>query len=88
MIMKADHPELTIIDIKERLKLESISLEELSKIVDDVIDTNIEIVKQKGMRAIGPLMGEVMKQVRGKIDGAIISREMKNKLTLKLKELK
>jgi len=77
MIMKADHPELTIIEIKERLKLESISLEELLKIIDDVIDTNIEIVKQKGMRAIGPLMGEVMKKVRGKIDGAIISREMK-----------
>ncbi|MHA1391063.1 MAG: GatB/YqeY domain-containing protein, partial [Promethearchaeota archaeon] len=72
MIMKADHPELTIIEIKERLKLES----------------NIEIVKQKGMRAIGPLMGEVMKKVRGKIDGAIISREMKSKLSLKLKELK
>ncbi|MBY8979001.1 MAG: Glu-tRNA(Gln) amidotransferase subunit GatE [Candidatus Lokiarchaeota archaeon] len=88
MIMKADHPELTIIEIKERLKLESISLEELSKIIDDVIDNNIEIVKQKGMRAIGPLMGEVMKKVRGKIDGAIISREMKNKLSLKLKELK
>jgi len=88
MIMKADLPELTIIEIKERLKLESISLEELSKIIDDVIDTNIEIVKQKGMRAIGPLMGEVMKKVRGKIDGAIISREMKNKLSLKLKELK
>ncbi|MHA1350322.1 MAG: hypothetical protein ACTSPZ_05725 [Promethearchaeota archaeon] len=40
------------------------------------------------MRAIGPLMGEVMKKVRGKIDGAIISREMKSKLSLKLKELK
>jgi len=39
MIMKADHPELTIIEIKERLKLESISLEELLKIIDDVIDT-------------------------------------------------
>ncbi len=88
MIMKSDHPELTIIEIKERLKLESISLEDLSKIIDDVIDTNIEIIKQKDIRAMGPLMGEVMKKVRGKIDGAIISREMKNKLNLKLKELK
>ncbi len=88
MIMKADYPELTISEIKERLKLESISVEELSKIIDEVIDINIDIVKQKGMRAIGPLMGEVMKKVRGKIDGAIISREVKNKLNLKLKELK
>jgi len=67
MIMKADHPELTVIEIKEQL---------------------IDVIKEKGMRAMGPLMGEVMKKVRGKIDGAIISREMKNKLSLKLKELK
>jgi len=88
MIMKADHPELKIIEIKERLKLESISLEDLSKITDDVIDSNLDVIKEKGMRAMGPLMGEVMKKVRGKIDGAVISREMKNKLSLKLKELK
>jgi len=88
MIMKADHPELTVIEIKEQLKLESISLEDLLEIIDDVIDSNIDVIKEKGMRAMGPLMGEVMKKVRGKIDGAIISREMKNKLSLKLKELK
>ncbi len=88
MIMKADHPELTVIEIKEQLKLESISLEDLLEIIDDVIDSNIDVIKEKGMRAMGPLMGEVMKKVRGKIDGAIISREMKNKLNSKLKELK
>jgi glutamyl-tRNA(Gln) amidotransferase subunit E len=88
MIMKADHPELTVIEIKEQLKLESISLEDLLEIIDDVIDSNIDVIKEKGMRAMGPLMGEVMKKARGKIDGAIISREMKNKLSLKLKELK
>ena len=88
MIMKADHPELKIIEIKERLKLESISLEDLSRIIDDVIDSNLDVIEEKGMRAMGPLMGEVMKKVRGKIDGAVISREMKNKLSLKLKELK
>ena len=88
MIMKADHPELRIVEIKERLKLESISLEDLSKIIDDVIKNNVDIIKEKDMRAMGPLMGEVMKKVRGKIDGAIISREMKDKLSSKLKELK
>ena len=88
MIMKADHPELTITEIKKRLKLESISLEDLFKIIDEEINLNIDIIKEKGMRAMGPLMGEVMKKARGKIDGAIISREVKNKLNSKLKELK
>lgn len=88
MIMKADHPELTITEIKKRLKLESISLEDLFIIIDEEINLNIDTIKEKGMRAMGPLMGEVMKKARGKIDGAIISREMKNKLSSKLKELK
>jgi len=78
----------TITEIKKRLKLESISLEDLFIIIDEEINLNIEIIKEKGMRAMGPLMGEVMKKARGKIDGAIISREVKNKLNLKLKELK
>ncbi len=63
-------------------------MEDLLEIIDDVIDSNIDVIKEKGMRAMGPLMGEVMKKVRGKIDGAIISREMRNKLSSKLKELK
>jgi Glu-tRNA(Gln) amidotransferase subunit E-like FAD-binding protein len=37
---------------------------------------------------MGPLMGEMMKEVRGKIDGAIVSEELKTALTNKLKELR
>jgi glutamyl-tRNA(Gln) amidotransferase subunit E len=32
------------------------------------------------MRAQGPLMGLIMKEVRGKIDGAIVSNELKKAL--------
>jgi Glu-tRNA(Gln) amidotransferase subunit E-like FAD-binding protein len=38
------------------------------------------------MRAMGPLMGEVMKEVRGKIDGALVSKELKNQLLKIIKE--
>ena len=40
------------------------------------------------MRAKGPLMGEIMKKVRGKIDGAIISKELDIVIKEKLEELK
>ena len=40
------------------------------------------------MRAKGPLMGEIMKKVRGKIDGAIVSKELENYIKEKIKELK
>ena len=37
---------------------------------------------------MGPLMGLVMKQVRGKIDGSIVSKELERILKQALKELK
>ncbi|MFW9770552.1 MAG: Glu-tRNA(Gln) amidotransferase subunit GatE [Candidatus Heimdallarchaeota archaeon] len=88
MITKTENPNLTINQIKEKLKIESISIEELNKIILKIIKKNIQVIKEKEMRAIGPLMGEIMKEVRGKIDGAIVSKELKNQLQKKLKELK
>ena len=88
MSLKADSPELSIEQIKENLKIESISVEDLKKIINEIVKNNLDLIKEKEMRAMGPLMGEVMKKVRGKIDGAIVSKELKNALQTKLKELK
>jgi len=88
MIMKADSPTLTIAQIKEKLNLEKISIEDLNRIIKETINEYINMIKQKEIRAMGPLMGEVMKKVRGKIDGAIVSKELKKVLTKTLEELK
>lgn len=88
MIAKIEYPNLTINQIKDKLNIESISIEELNNIILKIIKNNIQIIKEKEMRAMGPLMGEIMKQVRGKIDGVIVSKELKNHLQKKLKELK
>ena len=86
--LKADSPELSIDQIKKKLKIESISLEDLKKLVTKIVNNNSKIVKEKEMRAKGPLMGAVMKEVRGKIDGAIVSKELDFAIKEKLKELK
>jgi glutamyl-tRNA(Gln) amidotransferase subunit E len=88
MILKSDNPELTIEQIKKELKIEKMSKDDLLIIISDLLDKNIDLIKEKEMRAMGPLMGEVMKEVRGKIDGKIVSNELKIALTNKLKELK
>ena len=44
----------------------------------DIVDKNQEIIKNQKERAMGPLMGIVMKELRGKASGEII-----NKLLLK-----
>ena len=88
MIAKSETPDLTINELKKELKIEKISEDDLKKIIRDIVTKNEDMVKEKEMRAMGPLMGEVMKKVRGKIDGKVVSNELKTILQQKLKELK
>jgi glutamyl-tRNA(Gln) amidotransferase subunit E len=86
--LKADSPDLSIERILKNLKIESISVEDLKKIIQEIIKKNVNLIKEKEMRAKGPLMGEVMKKVRGKIDGAVVSKELTNSINEILKEMK
>ena len=88
MSLKADSPELSIDHIKKKLKIEPISIDDLKKIINEIVKNNLPLIKEKEMRAIGPLMGEVMKKVRGKIDGAVVSKELENSIIKALKEMK
>ena len=64
--------------------IESVNEEEIEKIIAGIVDKNEEIIKNQKERAIGPLMGIVMKELRGKASGEIINRlllkNIKNKL--------
>ncbi|MHA1884509.1 MAG: Glu-tRNA(Gln) amidotransferase subunit GatE [Promethearchaeota archaeon] len=80
MDFKALNPDLTVDQIKTKLKIESVSLDDLKKVISEVLSKNTKLIKEKQMRAQGPLMGLVMKEVRGKIDGAIVSKELKKAL--------
>ena len=88
MKLKAESPELSINEIKKKLKIESISEEDLKQLIIEIVNKNSKLIKEKEMRAKGPLMGEVMKKVRGKIDGAIVSKELENSINAKIQELK
>ncbi|MBN1214119.1 MAG: Glu-tRNA(Gln) amidotransferase subunit GatE [Candidatus Lokiarchaeota archaeon] len=88
MTLKSEQPHLSIEEIKQELNIESISLEDLRKIIVKKINNTINLIKEKEMNAMGPLMGEVMKEVRGKIDGKIVSEELKKELINKLEALK
>ncbi len=57
---------------------------EVSEFIAKLINERIEFVKERGMGAIGPLMGPVMSKFRGKMDGSKINelliKEIKNKI--------
>ena len=59
MILKADSPKLTMKEVKEKLNIESISEEELTLLIKKIIDENENIIKDKAMKAMGPLMGDL-----------------------------
>jgi glutamyl-tRNA(Gln) amidotransferase subunit E len=74
-------------DIEEAMKnasIESINEEEIEKIIVDIVNKNEGIIKNQKERAVGPLMGIVMKELRGKASGEIINRlllkNIKNRL--------
>jgi glutamyl-tRNA(Gln) amidotransferase subunit E len=66
--------------------IESISEEDLDEIIKDIVDKNQEIIKNQKERAIGPLMGLVMKELRGKASGEIINSLLLKNIKKKLED--
>ncbi|MEZ5335136.1 MAG: GatB/YqeY domain-containing protein [Methanolobus sp.] len=76
----ASEPTLCAKDAAEKMGLGSLDLSEVEAIVEAVIQEKQDFVKEKGMGAVGPLMGVVMKEVRGKVDGKTLSDILKQKI--------
>jgi glutamyl-tRNA(Gln) amidotransferase subunit E len=64
----------------EKLGLKPLSKNELLEIIDDVIEENSRTIAAKGENAFSPLMGEVMKRARGRVDGSIVSGLLREEL--------
>ncbi|HUK93285.1 MAG TPA: Glu-tRNA(Gln) amidotransferase subunit GatE, partial [Methanomicrobiales archaeon] len=58
----------------------SVSQEELTRIVRRIIDERKDFVREKKTGALGPLMGLVMQEVRGKVDGKLVSEALMREL--------
>ncbi|HDI86531.1 MAG TPA: Glu-tRNA(Gln) amidotransferase subunit GatE [Candidatus Korarchaeota archaeon] len=70
----AENPELDPSDLAASLTM---SEEELDQIIRRVLEEEREVVQRVGMRAFGRLMGKVMSVVRGRVDGAVVSRKLR-----------
>jgi glutamyl-tRNA(Gln) amidotransferase subunit E len=49
-----------------------------------VLVRNAALIEAKGERALSPLMGDVMKELRGKADGGLVSRVLREELAARL----
>jgi len=62
----------------------SVSRADLEIIVKKIIADREDFVLQKGKAALGPLMGVVMAEVRGSVDGKIVSEILKKEISAAL----
>jgi len=63
---------------------ESMTEEELVALVESILNQKADLIAQRGERSFGPIMGEVMKRARGRIDGATVGRVVKRLLSQRL----
>jgi len=68
----------------QRLGLKRISEEELLSIIQQIVQKEKNMVHEKGDKAFSPLMGMVMQAVRGRVDGSVVSRELKRAIQQEL----
>ena len=63
------------------LGLSKLSESEILKLIEDLLQKNKEYIAEKGERAFGKLMGDLMKVVRGRAEGKVVSNLLRKKLS-------
>ena len=76
----AKNPEKSAEQVAEEKGLTLLSEEEVEKIIDEVIQANLEVIKAKGLGAMGMIMGRAMAKLRGRADGKLVSSLVRKKI--------
>jgi glutamyl-tRNA(Gln) amidotransferase subunit E len=63
-----------------RLNLIMLSEEDVESIIDELISENIKMVEERGMGAMGALMGKSMQKLQGKADGKLVNKLLRDKI--------
>ena len=64
----------TVEEAMGNASIRTVDESELESICQGIVEKNMEIVKNQKERAIGPLMGIAMKELRGRASGETINR--------------
>jgi glutamyl-tRNA(Gln) amidotransferase subunit E len=62
------------------LGLSTADEDEVKKVVGSIISKHQSLIAERGEAAFSPLMGEVMKELRGRADGELVSRVLREEL--------
>jgi len=76
----AEHPEMTADEAAATAGLAGVDETEVENAVRAIVASKADLVRSKGERAAAPLMGLVMKELRGKADGGMVSAILKKEI--------
>jgi len=76
----ARNPSKTVLEAVEELNLKALERDELEKIVTEVFEEKKEAIMKLRERALGMLMGEVMRRVSGRADGSLVNQVIRERL--------
>ena len=76
----AENPEICASEAAKAAGLAGVDEAGVQSAIHAIVAGKADLVKAKGERAAGPLMGLVMKELRGKADGAIVSAILKKEI--------
>jgi glutamyl-tRNA(Gln) amidotransferase subunit E len=75
----ASKPETSVAQAIKEIGL-SVNIKEVEQLIQDIVNAKRDFIREKGARAVGPLMGVVMKELRGKVDGKLINELVAKKV--------
>ena len=73
-----ENPSSKAKDLIETLGLTKMDSSEIEDIITQIIEEHSDLIKERGMGAMGNLMGKAMAQLTGKADGKLISDLIRN----------
>jgi len=83
----AQEPALSAREAMERAGLGGVDMQDVQKLIERVVAERMEFVRERGMGAVGPLMGVVMGELRGKVDGKRVSAMLSERIRQTLDEV-
>ncbi|MHA2029922.1 MAG: Glu-tRNA(Gln) amidotransferase subunit GatE [Candidatus Kariarchaeaceae archaeon] len=69
----------------DKLGLKKMDSSEIEKIIIQIIDDNEDMIKKRGMGAMGNLMGKAMGELTGRADGKLVSSIIRNEIQSRMK---
>ncbi len=71
---------VTPLKAAQSLNLIMLSEDDAAKIIENIVVKNEKMIKERGMGAMGPLMGMAMKELKGKADGKLVNKLLRENI--------